>query len=81
MKIKNKETALRSFRQYNRKPQQNLSMEELAALANLSKNNYIVIQKSEKGNSAVIVDEDTYIKRMENLLSDQRKLEKSYFEN
>ena len=56
-------------------------MEELAALANLSKNNYIVIQKSEKGNSAVIVDEDTYIKRMENLLSDQRKLEKSYFEN
>ena len=81
MKTKNKETALRSFRQYNGKPQQNLSMEELAALANLSKNNYIVIQKSEKGNSAVIVDEDTYIKRMENLLSDQRKLEKSYFEN
>ena len=56
-------------------------MEELAALANLSKNNYIVIQKSEKGNSAVIVDEDTYIKRMENLLSDQRKLENTTLKN
>ena len=76
LKTKTKETALLSFRQYNKNPQQNLSKEELAALTNLSKNKDIVIQKSDKGNSVVIVDKDTYIKRMENLLSDQRKLKK-----
>ena len=27
-----------------------------------------------------MVDKDTYIKKMENLLSDQRKFEKSYLE-
>ena len=73
VKTKTKETALSSFRQYNKNPHQNLSKEELAALTNLSKNKDIVIQKSDKGNSFVIVDKDTYIKRMENLLSDQRK--------
>ena len=60
---------------------QNLSKDELAALANLSKNKDIVIQKFGKGNSVVIVDKDTYIKRMENLLSDQRKFEKVTLKN
>ena len=81
MKTKTKETALSLFTQYNKNPQQNLSKEELAALANLSKNKDIVIQKSDKGNSVVIVDKDTYIKRMENLLSDQRKFEKVTLKN
>ena len=81
VKTKTKETALSSFRQYNKNPQQNLSKEELAALTNLSKNKDIVIQKSDKGNSVVIVDKDTYIKRMENLLSDQRKFEKVTLKN
>ena len=31
------------------------------------------MQKSDKGNSAVIVDKETYIKRTENILSDERK--------
>ena len=75
-KTKTKETGFLSFRQYKMNPQQNLSKEELAALTNLSKNKDIIIQKSDKGNSAVIVDKDTYIKRMENLLSDQRNLKK-----
>ena len=81
MKTITKETALSSFRQYNKNRQQNLSKEELAALTNLSKNKDIVIQKSGKGNSAVVVDKDTYIKRMENLLSDQRKFEKVTLKN
>ena len=81
VKTKTKETALSSFRQYNKNPQQNLSKEELTALTNLSKNKDIVIQKSDKGNSVVIVDKDTYIKRMENLLSDQRKFEKVTLKN
>ena len=81
MKTKTKETALSSFRQYNKCPKQNLSKEELAALASLSKNKDIVIQKSDKGNSVVIVDKETYIKRMENLLSDQRKFERVTLKN
>ena len=61
MRTKTKETALSSFRQYNK---------------SLSKKKDIIIQKSDKGNSVVIVDKETYIKRMENLLSDERKFER-----
>ena len=59
VKTKTKKTALYSFRQYYKCPQQNLSKEELAALASLSKNKDIVIQKSDKGNSVVIADKET----------------------
>ena len=41
----------------------------------------MVIQKSDKGKSALIVDNDTYFKRMENLLIDQRKFEKVTLKN
>ena len=37
------------------------------ALKNLSQNKNIVIQKSDKGNTIVIVDRDKYIKKMENV--------------
>ena len=63
-----------SFREYSSSPQQNLSKEELAPLLSLSKNKDIVIQKSDQGTSFVIVDKEVYSKRMEDLLSDQRKL-------
>ena len=76
VKTKTKETAVSSFRQHNKNPQQNLSQKELEAVTNFGKNKDIVIQKSDKGHSFVTVDKNTYIKRMENLLSDQRKFEK-----
>ena len=63
VKIKVKETALLPFRQNNKNSQQSISKEELAALTNLSKNKDIVIQKFDKGNSLVIVDKETYIKK------------------
>ena len=81
VKTKTKGTALSSFRQNNKSPQQNLSKEELAALASLSKNKDIVIQKSDKGHSVVIVDKETYIKRTDNLLNDQRKFERVTLNN
>ena len=81
VKTKTKETALSSFRQYNKSPQQNFTKEKLVALTNLSKNKDIVIQKFDKGNFAVIVDKVTYIKKVENLLSDQRKFEKVTLKN
>lgn len=43
LKTKTKKTALFSFRQYNKNPQQTLFKEELAAVTSLSKNKYIVI--------------------------------------
>ena len=44
-------------------------------MASLSKNKDVVIQKSDKGSSVVNVDKETYITKMENLLSDERKFE------
>ena len=47
----------------------------------LSKSKNIVIQKSDKGNYVVIGDKETYIRRMESLLSDQRKFERVTLKN
>ena len=55
------ETALSSFWQDNKNPQRNLSKENLAAPTILSKNKYILIQKSDKGKSVVIVDKETVL--------------------
>ena len=81
VKTKVKETALLPFKQNNKNSQQSISKEELAALTNLSKNKDIVIQKFDKGNSVIIVDKETYIKKMENLLSNQRKFERTTLKN
>ena len=50
-------------------------------MASLSKNKDTVTQKSDKGNSVIIVDQKTYIMRMKNLLSDQRKFERVTLKN
>ena len=54
---------------------QHLSKEEFDALKNL-RNKQIVIEKSDKGNSIVVVDRDKYNEKMENILSDQSKSQK-----
>ena len=55
---------------------QHLSKKEFVTLKNLSQNKQIVIQKSDKGNSIVIVDRDKYTERMENFLKGQNKFQK-----
>ena len=55
---------------------QHLSNEEFEALKTLSKNCNLVIQKANKGNSVVIVQEDVYLRHMESILSDLNKFEK-----
>lgn len=71
-----KKTALSLLlRWYNKKLQQNISKEELAAFIRLSKNKDILTQTSDKVNSVVIFDKGTYIKRLKNLLNNQRKFE------
>ena len=78
VKTKIKDAALTSFRNYNANLPRNLSEEEFKALQNLSKNTNLVIQKSDKANSVVVLDEDIYIKHMESLLSNKAKFEKGW---
>ena len=48
--------------------EENLSKKELESLKNLSKNPDIIIRKSDKGNSAIILDKKVYLEKMnENL--------------
>ena len=81
VKSRTKEAALSSYRSYNNNTPQHLSKEEFLALQNLRKNKNIVIQKSDKGNSIVVVDKADYLDKMENLLNDTRKLEKNNLKN
>ena len=76
VKTKTKDAALTSFRNYNANLPRNLSDEEFKALQSLSKNTSLVVQKSGKENSVVIVDKDICLKNMELLLSDKAKFEK-----
>ena len=49
--------------------EENLSKKELESLKNLSKNPDIVIQKSDKGNSVVILDKKVYLEKMKEMLN------------
>ena len=49
---------------------QNMSKQEFTALQNLSKNKDLIIQKSDKGNSVVIVQRQDYLEKMNEILSD-----------
>ena len=71
----------RTHRNYNNNVPQHLSKEEFLALQNLRKNKNIVIQKSDKGNSVVVVDKADYLDKMDNLLNDTRKFEKINLKN
>ena len=53
----------------------------LFALQNLRKKKNIVIQKSDKGNSVVVVDKAYYLDKIEKLLNDKRKFEKINLKN
>ena len=76
VKTKTKDIAQSSFRTYSNKVPQHLSKGKFDSLRKLSHNKQIVFQKSDKGNSIVIVDRDKYIEKMENFLSDQSKFQK-----
>ena len=52
---------------------ENLTKNEFEALKSLSARENLVIQKSDKGNSIVLLDRDVYNSSVENLLSDTTK--------
>ena len=76
LKVDMKKTAFSSFNRYSFLKELNLSLPEYQALKNLKANKDIVIHKSDKGNSVVIVDRDAYLKRLSEMVNDESKFEK-----
>ena len=70
-----KDLGLSFFRLYSKKDNrfENLSEEEYEAFINLQSNNNIIIQKSDHGNSLVVIDRLSYVNEMEKLLNDCNK--------
>ena len=70
-----------SYRSYNKKHNrfENLSLEESDAFLTVSHNKNVTIQKASKGDSVVIIDQGSYVKEMEKILSDAKKYLKVTF--
>ena len=64
------------YDKYDPKVEQNLPPNEIAALKSLLKDDSIIIQKSDKGNSVVILDKAAYIERVTEILADTSKFQK-----
>ena len=75
LKTKLKELALSSFYHFNNHAQEDnsLSSSEFSALESLAKKRDLIIQKSDKGNSIVLIDKIVYCERMEQIVSDSNK--------
>ena len=76
-----KEAALSFYQNYNNNVPHHFSKEEFLALQNLREIKNILIQKSDKGNSVVVVDKADYLNKMGNLLNDTRKFESINLKN
>ena len=68
-----KEAAFDCLHNYDPKIEQNLTTNEYTALKSLLQDNEIIIQKSDKGNSVVLLNKADYLDRMNQLLSDKSK--------
>ena len=71
-----RDAAFECLNSYDPKHEQNLSKDDYQALQSLLKDENIVIQKSDKGNSVVILNKRDYLNRMEELLSDTSKFKR-----
>ena len=81
VKKRAKEAALSSYQNYNNNVPQNLSNKSFWLYKIYEKIKNIVIQKSGKGNSVVIVNKADYLNKMDNFLNDIWKLEKINLKN
>ncbi len=76
VKTRLRDIGLWSYHSYDsRKVKSGLTEAELLALQQLSANKDIVVQKSDKGNSVVILDKAVYTQKLETILSDASKFE------
>ena len=74
VKTENKKEAYSSFDNYNFWNELNINKEVFLALTGLYSNKDIILQKVDKGNSAVLVNKADYTKRMKKLLLNVSKL-------
>ena len=58
-----------------------LTKEEFASLKSLPKNDSLIIQKSDKGNSIAIINKDDYLQKMRNILTDSSKFSEVFVTN
>ena len=71
------DVALSSLRYFNLNVPQHLSDSEFQALKNLSRlKKEVIIQKSDKGNSVVLVNKSDCVRHIEGILKDVNKFEK-----
>ena len=76
LKVEIKREAFSLYDNYSFWDELNISKEEHKALKSLSTNKDLIIQKSDKGNSVVLLKRNDYIKRMNDMLSDCSKFKK-----
>ena len=76
LKVEIKREAFSSYDNYSFWDELNISKEEHVALKGLSTNNNLIIQKSDKGNSVVLLNRNDYIKRLNEMLPDCSKFKK-----
>ena len=69
-------TAFDFLNNYDPKIEQVLPPEEVEALKSLLRDKSIVIQKSDKGNSVVILDRPTYVEKVKEIIADTSKFRK-----
>ena len=79
LRTRPKDIALSTFREFNdsHHKNKNLSKEEFECLKQLSINKDIVIKKSDKGNSIVILNKSDYFDKVKDILSDTKKFKKA----
>ena len=68
-----KHISLSTLESYDFYKELNITVEELDILESLRSNKNIIVQKSDKGNSVVILNKSDYIKKMEAMLADESK--------
>ena len=76
LKVDLKKIAYSSFSKYNFLRELNISLPEYEILKKLSAREDLVIHKSDKGNSVVIVNRTDYLQRMQEMVDDTSKFEK-----
>ena len=76
LKSRLKGLAFSSFKTYTLSRKSNLATEEFESLLKLSKNKNAIIQKSDKGNSVVLIDKIIYTSDIKKLLDNSGQFEK-----
>ena len=77
LKARLKDSAISSLNAFNNSSGPHvLSREEKTALISLSNNLDLIIQKSDKGNSVVLIDRETYVRKVNEILGDSTKFKK-----